>query len=97
MYYSNSSHSQSKQVVNDDNFNGAYTLDGLRPFTEYSIYVTAVRLIGGDTGRPLEGMKSRTVTGRTLAGGEALITSYKIATSSMEHTFEYTHYNIFDI
>ena len=68
MYYSNSSHSQSKQVVNDANFNGTYTLDNLRPYTEYSIYVTTVRLIG-DTGRPLEGMKSETVTRRTLSGG----------------------------
>ena len=59
---------QSEITVNLTDFNGTYTLDGLRPYTEYSVYVTAVRLIG-DTGRPLEGMKSRTVTGRTLAGG----------------------------
>ena len=77
VYYSNISHNQSKQVVNDDNFNGAYTLDGLRPYTEYSVYVTAVRLIG-DTGRPLEGMKSRTVTGRTLAGGKMMSWSIEV-------------------
>ena len=35
----------------------------------YSVYVTAVRLIG-DTARPLEGMKSIVVTGITVAGGE---------------------------
>ena len=71
MYYSNSSHSQSKQVVNDANFNDTYTLDNLRPYTEYSIYVTAVRLIE-DTDKLLEGMKSRTVTGRTLGGGKMI-------------------------
>ena len=71
VYYSNSSHSQSKQVVNDAHFNGTYTLDGLTSYAEYSVYVTAVRLIG-DTGRPLEGMKSRTVTGRTLAGSKMM-------------------------
>ena len=71
VYYSNSSHSQSKQVMNDANINGTYTLDGLTPYTEYSVYVTAVRLIG-NTGRQLEGMKSKTVTGRTLAGGKMM-------------------------
>ena len=39
------------------------------PYTLYSVYVTAVRLIG-DTGRLLEGMRSNVVTERTLAGGE---------------------------
>ena len=69
VYYSNNNHDQSVQVVNDTNFDGTYTLINLIPYTMYSVYVTAVRLIG-DTARPLEGIKSRTVTGRTLAGGE---------------------------
>jgi len=49
-------------------FEGTYTLSNLRPYTIYSIYVKAVRLIG-NTGRLLEGMKSRIVIERTLAGG----------------------------
>ena len=60
------------QAANIANFTGVYTLDNLKPYTEYSIYVTAVKLIGNPS-RPLEGMKSRTVTGRTLAGGETCI------------------------
>jgi len=59
---------QPVQVVNVTNFTGNYTLENLRPYTEYSVYVTAVRLIG-TTVRSLEGEKSRTVTTRTLAGG----------------------------
>ena len=59
------------QTVNVTNFTGSYTLDNLTPYTEYSVYVTAVRLIG-DTNRSLEGNRSRTVTGRTLAGGETM-------------------------
>ena len=70
MYYSNKSHSLSKQIANDANYNGTYTLNNLRPYTVYTVYVTAVRLIGGDASRPLEGVKSRTVTGKTLAGGK---------------------------
>ena len=62
---------QPMQTVNVTNFTCTYTLDNLTPYTEYCVYVTAVKLIG-DTGRPLEGNKSRTVTGRTLAGGETL-------------------------
>ena len=62
------------QVVNFTNFNGNYTLDNLRPYTEYSVYVTAVRLIG-TTGRPLEGEMSEVVSKRTLAGGLLLIES----------------------
>ena len=69
VYYSNNNHDQSVQVVNDTTFDGTYTLTNLIPYTIYSVYVTAVRLIGG-TVRPLEGMKSITVTGRTLAGSE---------------------------
>ena len=59
------------QTVNIVNFVGTYTLENLTPYTEYSVYLTAVRLIGG-ANRPLEGNKSRTVTGRTLAGGETV-------------------------
>ena len=59
------------QTVNIVNFTGTYTLDNLTPYTEYRVYVAAVKLIGG-TNRPLEGNKSRTVTGRTLAGGETV-------------------------
>jgi len=66
VYYNASD--QPVQVVNVTNFIGNYTLDNLRPYTEYSVYVTAVRLIG-TTVRSLEGEKSRTVTARTLAGG----------------------------
>ena len=66
MYYNTSN--QLVQVVNVINFTGTYTIDKLRPYTEYSVYVTAVRLIG-TTGRPLEGEKSDMVTARTLAGG----------------------------
>ena len=69
VYYSSSD--QPVQVVNVTNFTGNYTLDNLRPYTEYSVYVTAVRLIG-TTGRPLEGEKSDIVTARTLAGSKLL-------------------------
>ena len=65
------------QVVNVTNFTGNYTLDNLRPYTEYSVYVTAVRLIG-TTGRSLEGEKSETVTARTLAGGLSFSVPYKL-------------------
>ena len=54
-------------MINITNFTGNYTLDNLRPYTEYSVYVTAVRLIG-TTGRSLDGEKSDIVTARTLAG-----------------------------
>ena len=73
VYYNGYSHSQSEQTINVTNFAGTYTLDNLRPYTVYSVYVTAVRLIG-DTGKLLEGMKSITLTERTLAGGETLQT-----------------------
>jgi len=71
VYYNSSD--QLVQVVNVTNFTGNYTLDNLTPYTEYSVYVTAVRLIG-TTGRSLEGEKSRTVTTRTLAGSMLDIT-----------------------
>jgi len=54
--------------VNIANIGYTHVLDNLRPYTEYSVYLTAVRLIG-TTGRPLEGEKSDIVTARTLAGG----------------------------
>ena len=69
MYYSNNGPDQSFQVVNDTNFDGTYILTNLSPYTIYSVYVTAVRLIGGDNDTPLEGMKSKVLTTRTLAGG----------------------------
>ena len=47
----------------------AYVLTDLKPYTEYSMYLTAVRMIGEPV-RPLEGTKSRTITGKTLAGSE---------------------------
>ncbi|XP_065918194.1 contactin-3-like isoform X2 [Dysidea avara] len=72
VYYNNSD--QPVQMVYVTNFTGNYTLDNLRPYTEYSVYVTAVRLIG-TTSRPLEGEKSRTVTARTLAGEPIISTS----------------------
>ena len=69
-YYSNNNHDQSVKVASDTNFDGTYTLTNLMPYTMYSVYVTAVRLIG-DTSRPLEGMKSKVLIERTLAGGES--------------------------
>jgi len=66
VYYNASD--QPLQVVNVTNFTGNYTLNNLTPYTEYSVYVTAVRLIG-NTGRSLEGEKSDTIPTRTLAGG----------------------------
>ena len=65
---------QPLKAVNVTNFTGMYTLDNLRPYTEYHIYVTAVKLIG-ITGRPLEGKKSKILTERTLAGGGYTIQS----------------------
>lgn len=56
------------KIVNTTDFTGTYSLDNLRPYTEYSIYVTAVKLIEA-TGEFLEGVKSTVITERTLAGG----------------------------
>ena len=67
MYYGHNN--QPMKTVNVTNFTGVYTLDNLRPYTEYRVYVTAVRLIG-DNDRSLEGMKSKLLTERTLAGGQ---------------------------
>ena len=69
MYYGY--RNQPMWTVNVTKFTGTYTLDNLTPYTEYSVYVTAVRLIGNSS-RALEGNKSRTVIGRTLAGGEVI-------------------------
>ena len=66
----NSSHNQFVQVVNDPKFDGTYILTNLSPYTVYIVYVTAVRLIGGDSDRQVEGMKSAMLIERTLAGGE---------------------------
>lgn len=74
VHYNNS---EKVDKVNTTNFNGTYILDNLEPYTKYSVYVTAVRLIGS-TGRSLEGKKSETVTGRTLAGGTVFIILNKI-------------------
>ena len=76
MYYINSSHNQFVQVVNDANFDGTYILTNLSPYTVYTVYVTAVRLIGGDSDRPLEGVKSVMLVERTSAGGEYNGTQY---------------------
>ena len=59
---------QTVETVNLTDFNGTYTLGNLRPYTVYSVYVTVVKR-RGNTGGPLEGMKSKTLTERTLAGG----------------------------
>ena len=73
VYYGNNDHNQSVKVVNDANFDGTYILTNLTPYTIYSVYVTAVRLIGGDDDRPLEGIKSKILIKRTLAGGGSIL------------------------
>ena len=70
MYYKRNNHDKLEQVVNAINFTGTYTLDNLTPYTEYSVYVTAIRLIG-ETDRSLEGMKTATLIERTLAGSKS--------------------------
>jgi len=67
VYYNHSN--QSEQPVNVTKFAGTYTLDNLRPYTFYSVYVTAVSLIDS-TNELLEGSKSETLTRRTLAGSK---------------------------
>ena len=59
---------QSEKMVNLTDFNGTYTLINLKAYTEYNIYVTAVSL-SNHSGTPMEGIKSKTLTVRTLAGG----------------------------
>lgn len=56
---------QPERIVNVTDFTGTYTLDDLRPYTEYSVYV-----IVGLIDRPQESVKSMTVTNKTLAGGK---------------------------
>ena len=51
------------KTVNVYNFIGLYILEDLTPSTQYSIHVTAVRLIGNDI---LEGNSSITVSVMTL-------------------------------
>ena len=63
-------------MVNVNNFNGTYILDNLTPYTEYDVYVTAVRSILGDTDRPLEGIESVIITKRTLAGSKYLFIEF---------------------
>ncbi|XP_065886416.1 uncharacterized protein [Dysidea avara] len=62
VHYSDGDSSKEEQVYN---FNGSYNLRKLRPSTNYSIYVTAVRLVG-DTGIVVEGNWSVLVNGTTL-------------------------------
>ena len=50
-------------------FIGSYTLGDLRPYTVYSVYLTAVTLING-TDELLEGTKSEIISRRTLAGSK---------------------------
>ena len=56
---------QSERTVDVSDFSGTYTLSDLRPYTDYSVYVTV-----GVTDRPQESVRSMTVTSRTLAGGK---------------------------
>ena len=60
---------QSMKEVNANDFTGSYTLDNLRPYTTYSVYVTAVTQINA-MGDQLEGSKSEIVRRRTLAGSK---------------------------
>ena len=63
-------YNQSELIVNSTDFNGTCILGNLRPYSEYSIHVTAVTIIQAtDDESLLEGVKSRVVTERTLAGG----------------------------
>ena len=48
------------------NFTGSYILNDLTPSTQYSIYVTAVRLVGANE-TILEGKNSTTATVKTLS------------------------------
>ena len=48
------------------NFNGSYILNDLTPSTQYSIYVTAVRLVGDDQ-TILKGKNSTIATAKTLS------------------------------
>ena len=70
MYYTHNDQLEHVKVTLSES-GSTYTLDNLRPYTEYSVYVTAVKLIA-TTGRSLEGEKSRIVTARTLAGRKLL-------------------------
>ena len=56
---------QLERMINVTNFNGMYTLNDLRPYTDYSVYMTV-----GVTDRPQESVRTMTITSRTLAGGK---------------------------
>ena len=56
---------QLEKMVNVTNFTGTYTLDDLRPYTEYSVY-----MIAGVTDRSQESVRTMTITSSTLAGGK---------------------------
>ena len=75
-------HNQQQHVVNVTNFTDMFIVNNLRPYTEYSVYVTAVKLINV-TGRLLEGEKSETVNERTLAGGILLYKPYRCHFASL--------------
>ena len=66
VYYSNDNQSELPMILNSM----AHTFLITSHYTLSIVYnVTAVRLIGG-TSRALEGMKSKTITRRTLTGGK---------------------------
>ena len=54
-----------EEMINVANFNGTYTLDGLTPYTDYSVFVTV-----GVTDESQESVSTMTVTSKTLAGGK---------------------------
>ena len=60
IYYSDG---KTTRTINVFNFTCVYILEDLTPSTQYSIHVTAVRLIGDEI---LEGNSSVTVSAKTL-------------------------------
>ena len=62
-------YNQSMKIVYANNFTGSYTLDGLSPYTMYSLYVIAVTQINA-MDNVLEGSRSAIVIRRTLAGSK---------------------------
>ena len=78
MFQHHQVHYNSQQAkVHATNFNDTYILDNLGPYTEYSVYVIAVKLAGSNKGK-VEGLKSRAITRRTLAGGTAFLINKNI-------------------
>jgi len=58
-----------KAIVNDFSISvTTYTLDSLKAFTDYKINVSAVRYVGGNSSKPLEGANSSIIQNKTLAG-----------------------------